>query len=278
MDDEQAEEMIQESLRYQGGVYDFDMANVSTRIFNKYKDKIIQEGATTPGTDLHKDANDWIKSYTNEASADKFGTEDIKSPKWLALKDNLTEVFNKAYMTTYMRDGQVVATTDQAYAAAKQAVKEAIADPVKVNQMMSTDFVDGDETYSRMMQVSMTESAGGKWRTNKITANAEIEEGLIAWNNSPLKQLKDVPSYYRDLAMRMGVNPINFANAQVRFLVEDEVKDDDSDDKLDDVIKNLIYKFPTRGRITRARYEMEYGEQNVKTSIYNKKANTIKDE
>jgi hypothetical protein len=129
-----------------------------------------------------------------------------------------------------------------------------------------------------MMQVSMTESAGGKWRTNKITANAEIEEGLIAWNNSPLKQLKDVPSYYRDLAMRMGVNPINFANAQVRFLVEDEVKDDDSDDKLDDVIKNLIYKFPTRGRITRARYEMEYGEQNVKTSIYNKKANTIKDE
>jgi SHS2 domain-containing protein len=76
----------------------------------------------------------------------------------------------------------------------------------------------------------------------------------------------------------MGVNPINFANAQVRFLVEDEVKDDDSDDKLDDVIKNLIYKFPTRGRITRARYEMEYGEQNVKTSIYNKKANTIKDE
>ena len=278
MDDEQAEEMIQESLRYQGGVYDFDMANVSTRIFNKYKDKIIQEGATTPGTDLHKDANDWIRSYTNEASADKFGTEDIKSPKWLALKDNLTEVFNKAYMTTYMRDGQVVATTDQAYAAAKQAVKEAIADPVKVNQMMSTDFVDGDETYSRMMQVSMTESAGGKWRTNKITANAEIEEGLIAWNNSPLKQLKDVPSYYRDLAMRMGVNPINFANAQVRFLVEDEVKDDDSDDKLDDVIKNLIYKFPTRGRITRARYEMEYGEQNVKTSIYNKKANTIKDE
>ena len=48
---------------------------------------------------------------------------------------------------------------------------------------------------------------------------------------------------------------------------------------LDDVVKNLIYKFPTRGRITRARYEAQgAGEQNVKTSIYNKKANTIKDE
>ena len=66
----------------------------------------------------------------------------------------------------------------------------------------------------------------------------------------------------------------------LRWLVKvgDEVKEDDTDDKLDDVVKNLIYKFPTRGRITRARYEMEYGEQNVKTSIYNKKANMIKDE
>ena len=145
--------------------------------------------------------------------------------------------------------------------------------------MMSTDFVDGDETYSRMMQISMTEAGGGKWRLNQITTNAEIEKGLIAWNNSPLKQLKDVPSYYRDLAMRMGVNPITLANSQVKFLVEDEVKEDDTDDKLDDVVKNLIYKFPTRGRITRARYEMQgAGEENLKTSIYNKKANMIKDE
>jgi hypothetical protein len=143
--------------------------------------------------------------------------------------------------------------------------------------MSNTDYASGDETYSRMLQVSMTQSAGGKWRTNKITTNAEIEKGLVNWHNSPLKQLKDVPSYYRDLALIMGVNPINFANAQVRFLVEDEVKDDDKDE-LDEKIKNLIYKFPTRGRITRARYEKEYGEQNVKTSIYNKKANMIKDE
>ena len=278
MDDDMAEEMIQESIRYQGGVYDFDMANVSTKIFNKYKNKIIQGSATTPGTDQHTEANEWIKSYTNEASADKFGTEDIKSPKWLALKDNLTEVFNKAYMTTYMRNGQVVSTPEQALAAAKQAVKVAAENPIMVTEMMSTDFVDGDETYNRMMQVSMTQSGGGKWKTTQITTNAEIEKGLIAWNNSPLKQLKDIPSYYRDLALRLGVNPINFANAQVRFLVEDEVKDDNKDEKLDEQVKNLLYKFPTRGRITRARYEMEYGEQNVKTSIYNKKANMIKDE
>ena len=57
------------------------------------------------------------------------------------------------------------------------------------------------------------------------------------------------------------------------------IEDDNSDENLNDVVKNLLYKFPTRGRITRARYEMQgAGEQNVKTSIYNKKANTIKDE
>jgi len=277
MDDDLAEEMIQESIRYQGGVYDFDMTNVSTEIFNKYKDKIIQSTALTPGSDDNKKGEEWVKSWTNEASEDQFGETDIKSPKWLALRDNLQAIFNETYQSTYFRNGQVVSTPEQAMAAAKQAVEKAALNQRQVQQMMSTDFVSEDETYSRMMQVSMTQSAGGKWRTNKITTNAEIEKGLVRWHNSPLKQLKDVPTYYRDLALRMGVNPINFANAQVRFLVEDEVKDDNKDE-LDEKIKNLIYKFPTRGRITRARYEKEYGEQNVKTSIYNKKANMIKDE
>ena len=278
MDDDEAEQMIQESIRYQGGVYDFDMTNVSTEIFNKYKDKIIQSTALTPGSDDETEATEWVKSWTNEASEDRFGETDIKSPKWIALRDNLQAIFDKTYASTYMRNGQVVSTPEQAMAAAKQAVEKAALNQGQVQQMMSTDFVSEDETYSRMMQVSMTQSAGGKWRTNKITTNAEIEKGLVKWHNSPLKQLKDVPTYYRDLALRMGVNPINFANAQVRFLVEDEVKDDNKDEELDEKIKNLIYKFPTRGRITRARYEMEYGEQNVKTSIYNKKANMIKDE
>ena len=46
-----------------------------------------------------------------------------------------------------------------------------------------------------------------------------------------------------------------------------------------DKILNLIYKFPTRSRITRARLEDEgQGEQNVKTSIYNKKGLMRKDQ
>ena len=279
LDDSEAENMIQESLRYQGGVYDFELANVSTAIYNKYKDKIIATGATVPGTDDHKRAAEYIKAYTNEGSEITFGENDIKSPAWLRLNENLTELFNKTYKNTYMRNGQIVSTPEQAMEAGLNAVQRAVASPQTLKLYQQTDFSDdGDETYHRMMMGSMLQSGGGKWKTQKITTTEEIDKGLVAWYGSDLKQAKGIPSYYRDLAMRIGVNPIDLANAQVRFLVED-AKIEKQEEKYNQKILNLIYKFPTRGRITRARLEAEgAGDQNAKTSIYNKKALMIKDE
>ena len=279
IDDAEAENMIQESLRYQGGVYDFELANVSTAIYNKYKDKIIATGATVPGTDDHKRAAEYIKAYTNEGSEITFGENDIKSPAWLRLNENLTELFNKTYKNTYMRNGQIVSTPEQAMEAGLNAVQRAIQSPQTLKLYMQTDFSDdGDETYHRMMMGSMLESGGGKWKSQKITTNPEIDNGLISWYNSDLKQAKGIPSYYRDLAMRMGINPIDLANAQVRFLVPD-AKIEQQEEKYNQKILDLIYKFPTRGSITRARLEAEgAGDQNAKTSIYNKKALMIKDE
>ena len=279
IDDAEAENMIQESIRYQGGVYDFELANVSTKIFNKYKDKIITAGATVPGTDDHKRAGEFIKAYTNEGTESTYGETDIKSPEWLRLNENLTELFNKTYKNTYMRNGQIVSTPEQAMDAGLNAVQRAIQNPQTLKLYMQTDFSDdGDETYHRMMMGSMLESGGGKWKSQKITTNAEIDSGLVSWYNSDLKQAKGIPSYYRDLAMRMGINPIDLANAQVRFLVPD-AKIEKQEEKYNQKILNLIYKFPTRGRITRARLEAEgAGDQNAKTSIYNKKALMIKDE
>ena len=90
---------------------------------------------------------------------------------------------------------------------------------------------------------------------------------------------RDIPDYYRDLAMRMGVNPIDLANSQVRFYTTEPVSEEKQENKFNDKILNLIYKFPTRSRITRARLEDEgQGEQNVKTSIYNKKGLMRKDQ
>ena len=146
--------------------------------------------------------------------------------------------------------------------------------------MMRTDFSDdGDETYNRMMQVSMTQAGGGNWLKQKITSNQIVDKELVRWSQTPLRQAKDLPSYYKDLAMRMGINPIDLANSQLRFLVDEEIKTDKKEEKFNDNILRLLYKFPTREKITRARLEAEgAGDQNAKTSIYNKKGLTITDE
>jgi hypothetical protein len=280
LDDDVAEEMLQESIRYQGGVYDFELANVSTELFNKYKDKLIVAGSSVPGTDDHKKAIEFITTYTNEGSEETFGETDAKSPRWLSLRDNLHELYFTTYKNTLYRNGTKVSTEADADRAAKLAVQQAVGDPNTLNRMMSIDFTDdGDETYNRMMQTSMTESGGGKWRRNKITSNAEVDAGLIAWHNTPLKQSKDLPSYYKDLAMRMGINPVDLANSQLRYLVDEDVQVDEQQEEYNQNILNLIYKFPTREKITRARLEAEgAGEQNAKTSIFNRKALTITDE
>ena len=43
------------------------MENVSTEIYNKYKDKIISSNALVPGTDQHELAQKYLKGYTNQA-------------------------------------------------------------------------------------------------------------------------------------------------------------------------------------------------------------------
>ena len=280
LDDDVARQQLDESIRFQGGVYEFDLANVSTTVFNEYKDKIISAGSAVPGTDEHKEANKWINSYTNDGMKTELGETDAKSPQWLALNDNLKELYFRTYKNTLYRDGQKVATEAQANQAAKLAVQQAVSDEKTLNMMMSTDFTDdGDETYNRMMQVSMTQAGGGNWKKQKITSNQIVDQELVAWSQTPLRQSKDLPAYYKDLAMRMGINPIDLANSQLRFLVDEEIKTDKKDEKFNANVLRLLYKFPTREKITRARLEVEgAGEQNAKTSIYNKKGLTITNE
>jgi len=106
IDDEAAEDMIQESIRYQGGVYDFELANVSTEMFNKYKDKLIESGSTVPGTDAHNKANAWITTYTNEGTEETFAETDAKSPAWMSLNESLTELYFSTYKDTLYRNGR----------------------------------------------------------------------------------------------------------------------------------------------------------------------------
>ena len=280
IDDASAEDMIEQSIRYQGGVYDFEMENVSTEIFNKYKDKILSSGALVPGTDQHEMATKYIKGYTNKAMVATYGEADIKSPEWLTLYGNLEAAYNSAYKDAMVRNGQIVGTHGDAHRAGRAAIEEILSDPSMVIELQTTNLEPGDDSYSRQVQKGMTQSGGGLWKKNKISADSKAQKELIAWGQTPLKQGSDIPDYYRDLAMRMGVNPIDLANSQLRHYTKEEVKEEKTEEqKYNDKVLNLIYKFPTRSRITRARLETEgAGEQNVKTSIYNKKALVRKDQ
>ena len=275
--DDVAEDMIAQSIRYQGGVYDFEMENVSTEVFNKYKDKILTTGALVPGTDLHDSAAKYLKAYTDRGTNETFGSTETASVEWLNLYSNLEEVFNNAYKQATVRDGQIVGRPEDGMRAGKAAVEEILRDEGTVDRMMSSDLDPSDNTYSRSIQKGMKQSANGQWRKQKINADKKSQQELIMWSKTPLKQSSDIPDYYRDLAMRMGVNPIDLANSQLAFYTEGTYKPQEN--KFNDKILNLIYKFPTRSRITRARLEDEgQGEQNVKTSIYNKKGLMRKDQ
>ncbi len=277
--DDVAEDMIANSIRFQGGVYDFEMENVSTEVFNKYKDKILTSGALVPGTDLHDTAAKYIKAYTDEGTGDTFGSTETASVEWLNLYAGLEEVFNNAYKQATVRDGQTVGRPEDGMRAGQAAVEKVLQSERTVDAMMNPSLDPSDNTYSRSIQKGMTQSANGQWRKQKINADIESQRELLMWSKTPLKQSRDIPDYYRDLAMRMGVNPIDLANSQLQFYTDDQVDTKPQENKYNDKILNLIYKFPTRSRITRARLDDEgQGEQNVKTSIYNKKGLMRKDQ
>ena len=218
--DDVAEDMIAQSIRYQGGVYDFEMKNVSTEVFNKYKDKILTTGALVPGTDLHDSAAKYLKAYTDRGTGDTFGSTETASVEWLNLYANFEEVFNNAYKQATVRDGQVVGRPEDGMRAGRKAVEEILNDERTVNMMMNSDTDPSDNTYSRNIQKGMNQSANGQWRKQKINADRDSQRELILWSKTPLKQSRDIPDYYRDLAMRMGVNPIDLANSQLQFYGE----------------------------------------------------------
>ena len=269
LDDDVARDMLKQAARYQGGVYDFQLANVSTDVYNEYKDKLIGTNAMTPGSAQHKKAANYIKAYTNEGTDETFGETDAKSIEWLNLNDNLTEAFNEAYDRHYMRNGQVVSTPEEAYDAGMRAVESIIGNDSKVRELMKSDYEDdGDETYERNVRVAMGQAGGGKWKKNRITTSKQIDAELLEWSTSPLKQTKDLPQYIKDVARRIGISPFDLAQSQLKYLQEDYKPEKPKEQ--DPNISKLIYYYPTPSRITRARILSE--SKGEETNIYNSKA------
>ena len=253
MEDWQAEDMIEKSMRYQGGVYDFEAKNLSTEMYNKHKDKILSSGAMVPGSSDHKLAAQYLRGYTNRGTEESFGETDTKSPEWLTLYGNLEEAFNQAYTQATVRDGQIIGRPEDGFKAGIAAVETILNNPTEVLRLQNFDTEVGDGSYSRLIQSGMTQSASGNWKKKKISATQASQKELIAWGKTPLKQSSDIPDYYKDLAMRMGVNPVDLANSQLQHVTGEEVKQEEKKVEHTQEVEELVYKYPTRSRITRAR-------------------------
>ena len=119
--------------------------------------------------------------------------------------------------------------------------------------MQTFDTETSDGSYSRLIQNGMTQSGGGNWKKKKVSATQGSQKELIAWGQTPLKQSSDIPDYYKDLAMRMGVNPVDLANSQLQHVTGEEVKQEEKKVEHSKKVEELVYKYPTRSRITRAR-------------------------
>ena len=112
----------------------------------------------------------------------------------------------------------------------------------------------------------MTQSSSGNWKKKKVSATQASQKELIAWGQTPLKQSSDIPDYYKDLAMRMGVNPVDLANQQLKYIntekegekgevkgATDGKEETKLEDQYDDKFLELIYKFPTKASIIQAK-------------------------
>jgi len=253
MEDWQAEDMIEKSMRYQGGVYDFEAKNLSTEMYNKHKDKILSSGAMVPGSSDHKLAAQYLRGYTNRGTEESFGETDTKSPEWLTLYGNLEETFNNAYTQATVRDGKIIGRPEDGFKAGIAAVEAVLDNPTEVLRMQTFDTKTSDGSYSKLIQNGMTQSGGGNWKKKKVSATQATQKELIAWGQTPLKQSSDIPDYYKDLAMRMGVNPIDLANSQLQYVSGEEVKQEEKKEEHSKEVQELVYKYPTRSRITRAR-------------------------
>ena len=253
MEDWQAEDMIEKSVRYQGGVYDFEAKNLSTAMYNKHKDKILSSGAMVPGSSDHKLAAQYLRGFTNRGTEESFGETDTKSPEWLTLYGNLEEAFNQAYTQATVRDGKIIGRPEDGFKAGIAAVETILDNPNEVLRLQNFDTEVGDGSYSRLIQNGMTQSGGGNWKKKKVSATQASQKELIAWGQTPLKQSSDIPDYYKDLAMRMGVNPVDLANSQLKYVSGEEVKQEEKKEEHSKEVETLVYKYPTRSRITRAR-------------------------
>ena len=279
-----ADERLADASRRQGGIlYDYQLANVSNKMYDKYSSKIRGTSALTPGTADAQEASKWITAATNTATGLTIGEDKPATVPWLNANSKLTALFNKTYQDTlYDTEGNQIATPRQAFETAKLELEKEIKDPEKRAALLTGDYDPASDNEAWQNIVSGRKvGAGGNWKTQLLPATDEDRKTLMIWSKGTDPKTGNLPEYYIEVAKGLQISPYDLAQRQLSILTEGESKVKDR--KADEIENNhkrvrLIYGYPTRSRQTRA--VIDYGlevsgqEQNAKTSIYNKQAIT----
>ncbi len=273
--DDVAERFIESALASQDDkLYDFQLNNVSQAVYDKYKDKVIGgEGLSGKDSAI---AGKYIKALTDQGVGMTTGEEDTKTVEWLTLNSNLIAAYNTAYEASIEANGNA----KTAHQDALRALDGIVNNEVQVAALqvpdwqkdLSKDDLLARETYGKLILSGMTQSAGGKWRGKKINATKEYEQDLVEWSQGDRPTVKDMPEFYVDLAKRMGITPMELANAQLKFLSEDATEIPESDlAKNEKIIKLLTRR--TRSSVTQAYAINEIGDQaqDGRNDVFNNK-------
>ena len=275
-----AEERLENTLRHQGHLEDYQLANVSNEVYNKYADKVVSNSALTSGTGNAKLAQQYITAATNLGTGLELGETEGKPATWLNLHGYMTDLFNQTYRDTlYDDEGNQIAKTKDAFNAAKQAIDAAARDERTVNQQMEGDY-DPKSTREEWSNVvrGVDVGKGGQWKFIKLPATINDQKTLILWSKDPNPISSHLPEYYINVARQLGISPYDLAQRQLSILTEgeSELKDREVDEIENKPNRSrLLYHYPTRSRQSRALidygYESTGEEPNAKTSIYNKR-------
>jgi len=275
-----AEERLENTLRHQGYLEDYQLANVSNEVYNKYADKVVSNSALTSGTGNAKLAQQYITAATNLGTGLELGETEGKPATWLNLHGYMTDLFNQTYRDTlYDDEGNQIATTKAAFDAAVQAINTAARDERTVNLQMEGDYdpKSNREEWSNVVR-GVDFGKGGQWKFIKLPATINDQKTLILWSKAPNPISSHLPEYYINVARQLGISPYDLAQRQLSILTEDEseLKDREADEIENKPNRSrLLYHYPTRSRQSRALidygYESTGEEPNAKTSIYNKR-------
>ena len=275
-DDDQADERIKQILGHQNNMlFDYQLVNVSPLIKRKYSSYIKEGGVLELGNELSDEINQDIRIYTNEIAETSFGSTDAKTLRWRNLNIHLEAKFRTAYVQA-IKAGH---PPEVAYKSGLQTLEAVKKDPKP--QYFERDLsLTSEDEYRRSNTVNaVSQSADGGWHKSRLASDTKSEQDLVEWTKGSMK-ISDIPSYYRELAERIGVNPLLLAKAQARQVGLD-IEDDPSDEQVasnNEIIKRLLFYKTTPSRILRGKLldVEENGEPfNAKNSPYNKKNATM---